>query len=71
MKESRMTITVNGKSREATPGTTVKDLLDSLGMETDRVAVELNRTILPKNRFAQNPLQDGDVVEIVQFVGGG
>ncbi len=40
-------------------------------MKGDRVAVELNREIVPRARWAETPLHDGDQLEIVHFVGGG
>ncbi len=43
----------------------------SLGMKPDRVAIELNREIVPRDRWPQTPLRDGDRLEIVHFVGGG
>jgi thiamine biosynthesis protein ThiS len=46
-------------------------LIESLGMKPDRVAVELNREIVPRNRWPETLLNDGDKLEIVHFVGGG
>jgi sulfur carrier protein len=66
-----MTITVNGKERELSGRLTVGELLDSLELDAVHVAVELNRAILPKERFAETSLANGDRLEIVQFVGGG
>ncbi len=66
-----MTITVNGKPRALEAATTIEQLLESLGVEADRVAVELNRDILTRSRFAETRLSDGDVLEVIQFVGGG
>jgi len=66
-----MIITVNGRDREVAPGTSVGALLEMLGMEVARVAVEFNREILPRDRFAATLLQEGDTLEVVQFVGGG
>ncbi|BCR05949.1 thiamine biosynthesis protein ThiS [Desulfuromonas versatilis] len=66
-----MNITVNGKSRALEAALTVEQLLESLGLETERVAVELNRDILTRSRFAETSLSDGDVLEVIQFVGGG
>ena len=64
-------ISVNGESREVSSETRVADLLRTLGITTPRVAVEYNREILPKPRYGETVLKDGDFVEIVQFVGGG
>ena len=66
-----MTITVNGKEKQFTTPHTVEELLASLELDAARVAVERNRDILPKSRFAATTLNDGDRLEIVQFVGGG
>jgi thiamine biosynthesis protein ThiS len=46
-------------------------LIESLNMKPDRVAVELNREIVPRDRWLQTPLKEGDRLEIVHFVGGG
>jgi thiazole synthase/sulfur carrier protein len=66
-----MMITVNGRAREVAPGTSVGTLLETLSMEIARVAVEFNRAILPRDRLSATLLQEGDTLEIVQFVGGG
>jgi sulfur carrier protein len=50
---------------------TLAALVESLGMKSDRVAVELNRDIVPRDRWPATPLKDGDRLEIVHFVGGG
>ena len=67
-----MKLVVNGESRDF-PSTalTVVELLESLGLSQRRVAVEVNRRIVPRASHAQATLNDGDIVEIVQFVGGG
>ena len=64
-------IVVNGQPRNAPNGATVADLLSDLGLEPDRVAVELNREILGRDRWVRQRLSSGARVEIVQFVGGG
>lgn len=66
-----MRLTVNGEMREAPDSATIADLLASLEIEGARVAVERNRVIAPKSLWASTALQDGDQLEIVQFVGGG
>ncbi len=50
---------------------TLSALIESLSMKPDRVAVELNREIVPRDRWPQTHLKDGDRLEIVHFVGGG
>ena len=66
-----MRLTVNGETREAPDSATLSDLLASLGIDGRRVAVERNREIAPRSQWAETQLQDGDALEIVQFVGGG
>ena len=65
-----MQISINGDPRETSEGT-VLQLLDSLGLNPARIAVELNREILPKADYASRMVADGDKIEIVHFVGGG
>jgi sulfur carrier protein len=50
---------------------TLSALIESLDMKPDRVAVELNRDIVPRDRWPKTQLKDGDRLEIVHFVGGG
>jgi thiamine biosynthesis protein ThiS len=64
-------IHVNGENRETTPGTTVTALLAQLGLNSGRVAVEYNLHILPKAKWDDTQVANGDRLEIVQFVGGG
>ncbi|HEU5232497.1 MAG TPA: sulfur carrier protein ThiS [Terriglobales bacterium] len=66
-----MTLTINGENRNFTSVSTVSDLVSELGMKADRVAIELNRDLLPRDRWASTQLSDGDKLEIVHFVGGG
>ena len=64
-------IQVNGESRETRAGTTVRSLLDELGLNAGRVAIEYNLQILPKAKWEETRMASGDKLEIVQFVGGG
>ena len=64
-------IVVNGESRSVPEGQTVLVLLESLGLEPSRVAVELERVILGRAEWAGRVLQPGDRLEVVHFVGGG
>ena len=64
-------IQVNGEDCTVQTGATVSDLLAQLGIEPDRVAVELNRSIVRKPHWEATELKPGAVLEIVQFVGGG
>jgi sulfur carrier protein len=68
-----MTLQINGEPRTfADPAPlTLAALIETLNMKSDRVAVELNREIVPRDRWPETPLKDGDRLEIVHFVGGG
>jgi thiamine biosynthesis protein ThiS len=65
-----MNLTINGQPRTAS-AENLTALLEELGMKQDRVAIELNREIVPRDRWPQTKLNDGDQLEIVHFVGGG
>jgi sulfur carrier protein len=64
-------ITVNGAPMNVPAGGSVSDLLHRLGVETPRVAVERNREILPRSEYPATALAEGDVLEVVELVGGG
>jgi sulfur carrier protein len=64
-------ITVNGETREVAAGTTVADLLRLLGLDPQRLAVELDRRIIRQPDWENTRLSAGSQLEIVQFVGGG
>jgi thiamine biosynthesis protein ThiS len=66
-----MRLTINGADREFSSVPTLAALLQQLEMKPDRVAVELNRELVPRAQWAATPLRDGDKLEIVHFVGGG
>jgi len=63
-------ITVNGEAVTIDP-ISVHDYLLAHQIDPRRVAVELNREILPKSEYQETQLNEGDVLEIVHFVGGG
>ena len=66
-----MQILLNGEPREVPPQINLQDLLRLLELKEDRVAVELNRDIVRRDRWPGTLLRDQDRLEIVQFVGGG
>jgi len=69
-----MTLLINGQPRDFDPPAApfaLAALVEILGMKSDRVAVELNRDIVPRDRWSQTQLHEGDSLEIVHFVGGG
>lgn len=61
---------INGKD-EAAAGMALKDYLEQNGYPAGGVAVECNEEIIPKNQYGTYILKDGDVIEVVSFVGGG
>ena len=65
------TITLNGDSTPLDDGCTVSSLLTSLALDPLQVAVERNRDIVPRAQYLETELVDGDVLEVVTFVGGG
>ena len=66
-----MKLRVNGEEQEVAAGTTVTDLLETLGLSAKRVAIERNRVIVKQDQWAELALESGDELEIVHFVGGG
>jgi thiamine biosynthesis protein ThiS len=66
-----ITVRINGEERQFESGSTVEDLLTQLKVKRDRLAVERNREIVPRDSYANAVLQEGDVLEIVSLVGGG
>ncbi|MCL4800216.1 MAG: sulfur carrier protein ThiS [Burkholderiales bacterium] len=66
-----MRVSVNGEPRRFDGGLDVARLLEQLDLAGKKVAVERNGEIVPRSRFADTPLADGDRLEIVVAVGGG
>jgi thiamine biosynthesis protein ThiS len=64
-------LTVNGEALDFERPLTVSGLVERLGLDMRKVAVELNREIVPRSAYAAVALQSGDVLEIVHFIGGG
>ena len=64
-------VRVNGDELRLPRGASVTALLERLRVSTPRVAVERNREILPKAAYASTSIEEGDVFEVVEFVGGG
>jgi thiamine biosynthesis protein ThiS len=62
---------VNGEERRIEEGRTVADLLAELRLGGRRIAVELNRDVVPAAEYGSRAIREGDTIEIVQFVGGG
>jgi thiamine biosynthesis protein ThiS len=66
-----MELYLNGEIRQVDDGLSVAALVETLGLSQQRLAVEVNRRIVPKSRHAEHRLQAGDRVEIIQAMGGG
>ena len=64
-------IQVNGEDRTVPEDATLASLVETLGLDPRKVAIERNLEIVPKSLHPTTPLTDGDRIEIVQFVGGG
>ena len=62
---------LNGKERVVAAGMTLPELLDELGVNRRLVAVAHNGEVIPRDRYEEVALRDGDAVEIVRMVGGG
>lgn len=66
-----MEVTINGDVRELPAELTVAALLSRFGLEASRTVVELNREIVPRDRYGEAAVVAGDVLELVEIVGGG
>ena len=66
-----MRVHVNGEPKLLPGPCTVAELLVSLGLRTDGVAVAVNMSVVPRGAHATTPLAEGDRVEVLQAVGGG
>jgi len=64
-------VTINGEARSFQAEPLITEVLESLNVRPDAVAVEVNRVIVLRSRHSDHRLQSGDVVEVVTFVGGG
>ncbi|MCC6490344.1 MAG: sulfur carrier protein ThiS [Candidatus Hydrogenedentes bacterium] len=66
-----MVVKVNGETRTLAPGATVAMLLEGLGLDASVTVVERNADILERSSYPDTILADGDVLELIRFVGGG
>jgi thiazole synthase len=68
---NEIAITLNGEPRRAVAGQSIAALVEALGLNPAKVAVERNLEIVPRSTLGEVVLTDGDTLEIVHFVGGG
>jgi sulfur carrier protein len=66
-----MEVTINGEGRELPDEMTVAALLEHFGVDGTRTVVEVNREIIPREEYGATPVTEGDVLELVEIVGGG
>ena len=66
-----MKITLNGETRAMRADTSLSDLIAELDLTNKRIAIEVNREIIPRSNFNNCELQEGDKIEIVHAIGGG
>jgi thiamine biosynthesis protein ThiS len=66
-----ITLILNGQPRQAAGHPSLSELLDELGIDRRTIAIAYNEDVVPRDRYAEVVLQDGDRVEVVRMVGGG
>lgn len=64
-------ITINGEKKQGYDGISLEEMLSQEGYQKERIAVEINGSIASKKEYSAMVLHSGDVVEVVNFVGGG
>ena len=69
--DDTLSVRVNGEHRRVNGGITITELVNELGLDPHRVAVERNLVVVPRSQLAETMVEDGDDYEIVHFVGGG
>ena len=69
--KNKIKITVNGRQMQIIPKFSLKSLITKLKMPLNKIAIELNKKIIDKNRISKIRLKKGDKIEIVHFIGGG
>ena len=66
-----MKILLNGTHHELLDNSTARDLVEQLGLADKRLAIEVNREIIPRTTYSEHMLRNNDQVEIVHAIGGG
>lgn len=68
---STLRIHLNGEPRDVPSDSTLNDLLNELDLPSPRIAIELNGEVVSRAKWTETPVNDGDRIEVVHFVGGG
>lgn len=66
-----MHVSVNGEEQQLPEGLTAAELIERIGLADQRIALEVNREIVPRSEYTSTTLAEGDRVEIVRAIGGG
>ena len=66
-----MNLVVNGENLKIDKHSNAQDLITQLGYQDQRIALEINKVIIPKSKHTKFNLNDGDKIEIIKAVGGG
>ena len=66
-----MKITLNGEKYTLETGSNLVDLIEKLGLNINKLAIERNLEIVPRSKFSMTIIEEGDKLEIVHFIGGG
>ncbi len=66
-----LNICLNGERREMRGDNKLTDLLEQFGLPSQRVAIEINGQVIRRARWNETPVNEGDRIEVVHFVGGG
>jgi thiazole synthase len=70
-QKATISIQVNGEPRSVSAGSTIAGMLEAIGLNPHKVAVERNLEVVPRSTLADVKVNEGDRFEIVHFVGGG
>ena len=64
-------VTINGKRRELSEGMSLREMVLFLNLRPERAIIELNETVVPKDRWEATVIKENDCLELVSLVGGG
>ena len=66
-----MWLLLNGERSEVADGSSLAQLIETLGLAPERIAIELNQSVVRRSEWSTTELREGDRIEVVHFVGGG